>query len=92
MSHEEAPSPSYFTDTALNSPSALPGMINQIHMAAPIALEEVQLDKHVEGNIPERCQPIAGNSREWGSCYWPGEGSDFYRQTLPDLPYPLSHI
>ena len=86
VSHEEAPFPSYSTDTTLNFPSDLPGMIHQVYVAAP---EGGQLDNHMASNMHERGQPIAGNCLEGGSNYWPGEGSDTYRQTLPDLPYLL---
>ena len=58
VSHEETYSPSYSTDTALNSSSAHPGMIHQVLVAASIAHKGGQLADHVVRNIPRGVRPL----------------------------------
>ena len=64
----EAPSPLYFTDTALNPPppSDLPGIIHQVYVGTSIALEEGQLNgmHHVASNTLETGRPIDSNCLE----------------------------
>ena len=61
---EEAFSPSDSTDTTLNPPSGPPGMVHQVLVAAPNALEGGQRGKHAASNMCKRGLPIAGNDRE----------------------------